>query len=159
MDIVIRASIMFAAMFLLLRLLGKRELAQMTPFELVLLIVMGDLIRQGVTHNDFSLTGAVLAIGTIGFWTLVMNWISFRFPRAEKILDGEPSVLIRNGELLETNLSRNRMTRAEIEGELRLAGIARIREVEWGILETTGKISFIRKDSADTNRSNESSLV
>lgn len=159
MDIVIRASVMFAAMFLLLRLLGKRELAQMTPFELVLLIVMGDLIQQGVTHNDFSLTGAVLAIGTIGFWTLVMNWISYRFPRAEKILDGEPSVLIRNGELLETNLSRNRMTRSEIEGEMRLAGIARIRDVEWGILETTGKISFIGKDSSNAVRSNENSVV
>ncbi len=159
MDIVLRASVMFAAMFLLLRLLGKRELAQMTPFELVLLIVMGDLIQQGVTHNDFSLTGAVLAIGTIAFWTLVMNWISFRFPRAEKILDGEPSVLIRHGELLENNLSRNRMTRSEIEGEMRLAGIARMRDVEWGILETTGKISFIGKDSGGTDRSNESSLI
>lgn len=159
MDIVIRASVMFAAMFLLLRLLGKRELAQMTPFELVLLIVMGDLIQQGVTHNDFSLTGAVLAIGTIGFWTLVMNWISYRFPKAEKILDGEPSVLIRNGELLESNLSRNRMTRSEIEGEMRLAGIARIRDVEWGILETTGKISFIGKVGGGPDRSNESSVV
>lgn len=159
MDIVIRASVMFAAMFLLLRLLGKRELAQMTPFELVLLIVMGDLIQQGVTHNDFSLTGAVLAIGTIGFWTLVMNWISYRFPRAEKILDGEPSVLIRNGELLETNLSRNRMTRSEIEGEMRLAGIARIRDVEWGILETTGKISFIGKAGSHAGRSNDDSVV
>src|SRR3546814_6739856 len=73
MDIVIRATVMFVVLFVLLRLLGKRELSQMTPFELVLLIVMGDLIQQGVTHNDFSLTGATLAIGTFAFWALVLD--------------------------------------------------------------------------------------
>lgn len=74
MDIVLRASLMFFILYILLRVLGKRELSQMTPFELVTLIVLGDLIQQGVTHNDFSLTGATLAICTFAFWGLVMSW-------------------------------------------------------------------------------------
>ena len=149
MDIVLRASAMFAILYLLLRVLGKRELAQVTPFELVVLIVMGDLIQQGVTHNDFSITGATLAIVTFAFWGLVMSWITYLSPRAQRLLEGEPRVLIRDGALIERNLIRDRMTRAEVESEMRLAGIARMTDVAWAILEPQGKISFIRKDDAD----------
>lgn len=161
MDIVLRASVMFAALYLLLRLMGKRELGQMTPFELLVLIVMGDLIQQGVTHNDFSLTGAVLAIGTFAFWGLVLSWATYLWPRAEKMLDGEPRVIIRDGELIEDNLKRDRMTRSEVESEMRLAGIASMSEVAWGILEPQGKISFIknRRGSDDQRASTDESTA
>jgi uncharacterized membrane protein YcaP (DUF421 family) len=147
MDIVFRASAMFAALYLLLRLLGKRELSQMTPFELVVLMVMGDLVQQGVTHNDFSVTGAVLAIVTFAFWALVMSWSSYLSPRAERLLEGEPRVIIRNGDLIEANLRRDRITRAEVESEMRLAGIGRMRDVAWAILEPQGRISFVRAEN------------
>ncbi|MCB5426435.1 DUF421 domain-containing protein [Altererythrobacter sp. CC-YST694] len=146
MDIVLRATAMFAIVYLLLRLLGKRELAQLTPFELVMLIVMGDLVQQGVTHNDFSITGATLAIATFGFWSALLAWFSFRSRRAEKLLDGEPAVLVRSGEILNGNLGRHRITLSELEAEMRLAGIAHLSDVAWAILETEGKVSFIRKD-------------
>ncbi|WP_260581311.1 DUF421 domain-containing protein [Sphingopyxis sp. PET50] len=145
MDIVLRATVMFAILYLLIRLLGKRELGQMTPFEFVVLVVMGDLIQQGVTHNDFSLTGAALAICTFAFWGLVLSWTAYLFPRAEGVLEGEPRVLVRGGRLVEDHLRRDRLTRSEIESEMRLAGIARLSAVEWAILEPEGKISFIRK--------------
>jgi len=150
MDIVIRATVTFVGLFLLLRVLGKRELAEMTPFELVLLVAMGDLVQQGVTHNDFSLTGAMLAITTFGFWALVMNFISFKYRWAEKLLDGEPAIIIRQGEFQQGNVLRNRLTKAEIETEMRLAGIARIAQVEWAILEPNGKISFIERGKGDS---------
>lgn len=150
MDIVIRATVMFAVVFLLIRLMGKRELAEMTPFEFVTLVVIGDLIQQGITHNDFSLTGASLAVITFAFWGLVLNWFSNRSRSAEKLLDSEPAVLIQQGELIRDNLKRNRMTVSELESELRLAGIAHLSEVAWGILETNGKVSFIRKDGMQT---------
>jgi len=149
MDIVVRATVMFAALYGLLRLLGKRELAQMTPFELVVLIVLGDLIQQGVTHNDFSLTGAVLAIATFAFWSLVLSWMSYSSSRAEKMLDGQPRVIIRDGELLLEKLRRDRLTRSEVESAMRLAGIVRMTDVSWAILETNGKISFIGKNDGD----------
>ncbi|KHJ55060.1 membrane protein [Aureimonas altamirensis] len=148
MDIVLRATAMFAILFLLLRLLGKRELGQMTPFEFVVLVVMGDLIQQGVTHNDFSLTGATLAIVTFAFWGLVLSWVTYLFPRAEKLLDGQPRIVIRDGCLIEDNLRRDRVTRAEVESEMRQAGIAAMEDVAWGILEPQGKFSFIRRDTA-----------
>ena len=143
MDIVIRASVMFAIMYLLLRLLGKRELGQMSPIEVVTLVVMGDLIQQGITHNDYSLTGATLAISTFAFWSLVLAWLAYSFPRLRKTLEGEPRVLVQGGTLIERNLKRDRISLSEVEAEMRLAGIAHLKDVAWAILETNGKISFI----------------
>jgi len=161
MDIVLRASAMFAFIYLLLRLLGKRELGQMTPFELVVVVVMGDLVQQGVTHNDFSLTGAVLAVGTFAFWALLLSWISYLSPRAERLLDGVPRVLIRDGELIEEELRRDRMTRSEVESEMRLAGIGSMSEVAWAILESRGKISFIKRPGTgeQTNRRDDDAQI
>lgn len=147
MDIVARAAVMFAFLYVLLRVMGKRELGQLTPFELVVMIVLGDLIQQGVTHNDFSLTGAILATSTFAFLAIAMSWITYLFPRAEKLLDGEPRVVIRNGQLLKENLRRDRITESEVQSEMRLAGISSMSRVAWAILEPQGKISFIEKDS------------
>ena len=149
MDIVVRASAMFALLFLLVRLLGKRELGQLTPIEFIVLVVMGDLIQQGVTQTDFSLTGATLAIVTFAFWGVVLSWVAYRFPRLEPWLDGHPRVLIRDGRLLEQNLRQDRLTRREVESEMRLAGIATMRDVAWALLEPNGKISFIRRPKKD----------
>ena len=148
MDIVVRATVMYLIVYLLLRMLGKRELGQMTPFEFILLVVIGDLIQQGITQTDFSIAAATLAIATFAFWGLVLSWASYLWPRAERVLEGEPRVLICNGELLERNLRRDRMTRREIESEMRLAGIASVRDVGWALLEPNGKISFIKREDA-----------
>ncbi len=155
MDIVLRATVIFVALYLLVRLMGKRELGQMTPFELIVLIVIGDLIQQGVTQNDFSLTGAIIAIATIAFLAMVMSWASYLWPWAERLLEGEPRVIVRDGELLTANLRRNRLTRAEIESEMRLAGIGRMKDVAWAILETRGKISFIQRSPGARDEADE----
>ncbi|MBW7946746.1 MAG: DUF421 domain-containing protein [Sphingomonadaceae bacterium] len=146
MDIVLRASAVFVILYLLLRLLGKRELGQLTPFELLVMIVMGDLIQQGVTHNDFSLTGALLAVATFGFLALLLSWITYLFPAMERLLDGKPRVVVRGGTIIADNLRRDRVTRAELESEMRLAGIASLRDVAWAIIEPQGKISFIKAE-------------
>ena len=148
MDIVIRATVIFFALYLIVRLLGKRELAQLTPFELIVLVVTGDLIQQGVTHNDFSLTGSILAVATFAFWASVLSWVTYLSRRAERVLDGEPRVIVRDGRILRENLWHDRLTEAEIQSEMRLAGIAHIREVGWAILERTGKMSFIKREEA-----------
>lgn len=146
MDVVLRATAIFFALFLLLRLFGKRQLGQMTPFEFVSLVVLGDFVQQAVTHNDYSVTGAVLAVGTFGFWALVLGWLGYRSDRMRKLIDGEPRVLVRGGEVLHAMLERDKIPLDELLSEMRLAGIARVDQVEWAILETNGKISFIEKD-------------
>ncbi|MEJ7776865.1 MAG: YetF domain-containing protein [Sphingomicrobium sp.] len=147
MDVVLRASIIFWMLFLLLRLLGKRELGQMTPFEFVSLIVLGDLVQQAVTHNDYSITAATLAVATFGFWALIFGWVDFRSKRLRKLIDGEPRVLVRDGEVIEAMLLRDKISVDEVFSEMRLAGISSVDQVDWAILETNGKISFIEKKS------------
>lgn len=153
MDIALRATAIFIALYVLMRLMGKRELGQMTPFELIVLVVIGDLIQQGVTQNDFSVTGAVIAVSTIAFLALVMSWATYVWPWAERALEGEPRVVVQDGEIVTTNLRRNRLTRSEIESEMRLAGIGRLADVAWGILEPRGKISFIQRADTDGDES------
>ena len=145
MDIVIRAAIIFLFVFALTRLLGRRELNSLEPFDLILLVVTGDLVQQGVTQNDNSLTGAVLAISTIGLLTVLFSWLSYRFRRVRPILDGEPIVLVEDGELIAANLRRQRLTREEIGAEARLEGISSLGDVRWAILETNGQISFVTR--------------
>ena len=149
MEIVLRASAMFLVLYGLLRLMGKRELGQLAPFELVTLIVMGDLIQQGVTHQDFSMTAAALAVITFAAWSLALNYLAHRFPTARGVLEGEPVVLVRGGECLAGNLDRERIDREELASEMRLAGISRLDQVAWAILEPEGKISFVRRDDGE----------
>ena len=146
MDIVLRASLVFLLLFVILRLLGKRQLGQMTPFEFVGLVVLGDFVQQAVTHNDYSITAGALAVATFGFWSLVFGWMSYRSNRIRRLLEGQPRILIRDGEVIESVLDRDKITLAEVLSEMRLAGIAHLGDVQWGILEPSGKISFLKRD-------------
>jgi uncharacterized membrane protein YcaP (DUF421 family) len=146
MDIVLRAAAVFLFVFVLTRTLGRRELSSLEPFDLILLVVTGDLIQQGVTQSDYSLTGALLAITTIGLLTVLLSCISYHSKKLRPILEGEPIVLIENGQAIERNLRRERITEEELRAEARLAQFSDLADVQWAILETDGKISFIRKD-------------
>lgn len=159
MDIVLRAGVMFAILYCVIRLMGKRELAQLTPFELVTLMVLGDLAQQAVTHSDTSLTGDLLAIATFAFLASALSWITFKSRRAEKLLDGTPQVIVRNGQLLKENLKRDRVTVAEVESQMRLAGISRIDQIAYAIIEPQGPISFIRKDGDELNAGHDSTMT
>lgn len=149
MDVVLRATAIFFILFLLLRLLGKRQLGQMTPFEFVSLVVLGDFVQQAVTHNDYSITGAALAVATFGFWALIFGWIGYRSDRMRRLIDGEPRVLVRDGKILDTMLTRDKIPEEELLSEMRLVGIGKVADVAWAILETNGKISFIQKGKAE----------
>ena len=143
MDIALRAAFAFGFIFLLTRVVGRRELTSLEPFDLVLLIVVGDLVQQGITQSDYSLTGLVIAVATMALLTVAASWLSFRFPRLRPVLDGEPIVIVRDGEPIERNLKRERVTLAEVEAEARIQQIDSLRKVRWAVLETSGKISFL----------------
>jgi uncharacterized membrane protein YcaP (DUF421 family) len=145
MDIVIRALVMFLFVWLVTRAVGRRELSTLEPFDLILLIVLGDLIQQGVTQNDFSVTGAILAGGTFAAMTVLFSWLAFRFPRMQPILEGDPVVLVEHGKTIDRNLRANRITLEELAAQARLQQLAHIEDVDWAVLETSGQISFIPK--------------
>jgi uncharacterized membrane protein YcaP (DUF421 family) len=145
MDIVARATVAFVFVFLLTRVVGRRELSTFEPFDLILLVMIGDLVQQGVTQFDTSITGLMLAAGTVALLTIVFSWSSFKFDRLRPLLDGEPIVIVQDGKVLERNARRERLTVAEIAAQARLQQISSLEEVEWAVLETNGQISFMKK--------------
>lgn len=145
MDIAIRAIALFCFMLFITRVIGRRELSSLSPFDLILLIVLGDAIQQGLTQDDYSVTGAIIAISTIATLQVGTSYVSYRSRRARKILEGLPVVVVQDGRFVEANLKRERMTPDEIEEEMRVQQIASLDRVEWAILETNGAMSFIQK--------------
>jgi uncharacterized membrane protein YcaP (DUF421 family) len=145
MDLVIRAAVAFVLIFAFTRILGRRELAQLQPFDLIFLVVIGDLIQQGVTQNDLSVTGLILVIATFGLLQVGSSYLSFRFRRIRPILSGEPVVIIEHGKYVQANMKRERLTQDDVAEEARQQQIHSLDEIDWAVLESTGKMSFFKK--------------
>jgi uncharacterized membrane protein YcaP (DUF421 family) len=145
MDIVLRSAVVFIFVMVLMRLLGRRELSKMEPFDLLILVVIADFVQQGVTQQDYSVTGAVLAVGTFALMIVATSWVSWRFPRTRPFLDGNPVVLVENGKPIDDNLRRERISIEEIAAQARVQQIDSIGKIRWAILETSGEVSFIPK--------------
>ena len=148
MDLVIRTAAVFLLIFVITRVIGRRELSSLEPFDLILLVVIGDLVQQGVTQSDYSVTGAFLVISTLCLLTVLFSYLSFKFPRLRPTLDGEPLVLIEDGEIIQKNLRRERLAVEELAAQARLQQIAQLSDVRFAVLETNGNISFIEKQSS-----------
>lgn len=159
MEIIVRAALMFVFLFVVSRGTGKRELTQLTAFELILLVTMGDLVQQGVTQEDMSITGAFLAVGTMAFLVLATGWVSFKFRGARRVLEGVPVVIVDNGEFIDANLRAERVALDEVKEAARHQGIADLADVRLAVLEPDGRISFIRMDDAATGADDEPRAV
>jgi uncharacterized membrane protein YcaP (DUF421 family) len=143
MDIVIRAFFAFVFVAVVTRVIGRRELSSLEPFDLILLIVLGDLIQQGVTQSDYSFTGLVLAGGTFSLLTVAVSYLVFRFRRVRPLFEPEPLILVEDGKVIDRNLRHERLTPEELAAEARQQQIASLSDVRWAVLESSGKISFI----------------
>jgi uncharacterized membrane protein YcaP (DUF421 family) len=148
MDLVIRAAVAFLFVYFLTRVIGRRELSSMQPFDLIMLVMIGDLVQQGVTQNDFSVTGALLVGGTIALLTVAVSYVSFRFPRLRPVLDGEPVIILEDGKPIDRNLRRHRITIEELAAAARHEQLDSLDAVRWAVLETNGRISFIPKTAS-----------
>ena len=145
MDLVLRATVVYVLILLLTRVVGRRELNSLEPFDLIMLVVIGDLVQQGVTQSDYSVTGAFIVIGVIALLTVFLSFLDFKFPRIRPWLGGEPLILVEDGEVIQRNLRRERLTVEELAAEARLQQIAQLSDVRFAVLETNGNISFIEK--------------
>ncbi|HEY4451596.1 MAG TPA: YetF domain-containing protein [Solirubrobacteraceae bacterium] len=147
MDLVFRACAVFFFVLIVTRVVGRREIGQLEPFDMILLIVMGDLVQQGITQSDESVTGTFIVIATIAILSVIVGWASFRSRRISMITEGEPIVLVRDGRPIERNMRRERLTLHDIEEQARQAQITSIADLRWAILEDDGKISCIGRSS------------
>jgi len=146
MEIIARAIIVFAFLWLVTRVVGRASLSELTTFELLVYVTMGDLIQSSVTQQDFSLTSAFLAIGVFALLTIGLSYTSWRWPRLRPLIRGTPLIVLRDGTPLTDAMARQRLTIDDVMEAAREQGIRRLSDVDIAVLETDGKISFFQAE-------------
>lgn len=158
METVIRITVIYLVILVGLRLLGKRELSQLTPQELVTLMLIPEIVSQSMVGEDFSVTNGVIGITTILSLVFLTSLLKQRSGKMEQLIEGKASLLVERGKFIDDNLNRERISPDEIFGEMHKSGLERLDQVKWAILETDGKISIVPADSethAKGNRPDE----
>ncbi len=146
MEIVVRALVLFTFLWIVTRGVGRATLGELSTFELLLYVTMGDLIQQGVTQQDYSVTAAVLAVGTFALLTFVLSWLQWRFPGVRPVVTGRPLLVVEDGHLLEDAMKTQRLATADFLVAAREQGIRRTSDIEYAVLEADGKLSFFTYD-------------
>ncbi len=148
MDLALRAVVVYFFIFLLTRIVGRRELSSLGPFDIILLVVIGDAVQQGLTQDDYSLTGAVIVVTANALLQVFTSYLSFRFRVLRPVLEGDPIVIIQDGKPIERNMHRERLTLEDVMEEARSsAQIASVDEIQFAVVERNGTISFLEKKS------------
>jgi uncharacterized membrane protein YcaP (DUF421 family) len=150
METVVRVVIVYVLVWACFRVVGKRELTQMTPFELVMLLFIPQLFSRAITRQDYSMTNAIIGLTTLFLLVFVTSTLSYRFPGFRGVLEAKPTVLVTRGQLLTHFLDRERITSEDVFSAMHKSGIAHLYDVEWAILEGDGKIAIVPRTSRGT---------
>jgi uncharacterized membrane protein YcaP (DUF421 family) len=149
METVLRVVIIYLFLMISLRILGKREFGQLSPLELVSLLLVPELVSSALQGDDYSLVDAIVGVSTLFALTLLTSMFMHISKTAEKVISGEPSVLVQHGQLLDKNMNRERITPDEIFSEIHKSGLERLEQVAWAILEGDGKIAIVPETQLD----------
>lgn len=145
----LRAVAIYVMVMVLMRVSGKRAIGQFTPFDLVLLILIGNAVQNGLNGGDNSLTGALLLAACLIMLNYTVAWLTARWPRAERVIEGVPRILARDGVLYGEVLKAELVSEGDFNEVLRLNNIASLEDVALALLETNGSISVISRQAAD----------
>lgn len=145
MELLVRATVMYWFLFIVMRGTGKRSLAELTPLDMLVLVVLGDIVQPGITQEDLSITGAVMAVSVIAGWTLVGDWATRRWGWARRTLAGTPVIVVREGKVLHDHLRRERLTEDDLKTAAREKGYEDLEEIAVAVLEDDGSVSFISR--------------
>ncbi|HKX13271.1 MAG TPA: YetF domain-containing protein [bacterium] len=146
METVIRASLIYLFLLLLLRLTGKRTLSQLTTFDFLVLLIIGDATQQALLGQDYSITNSIVAILTLLAWEIGLSLIKERSLRIEKLIDGVPVVIVESGKPIQAFLKKTRIDEYDILAAARESqGLERMDQIKYAVLERDGKISIIPK--------------
>lgn len=150
MEIALRAVIIFVFLWVVTRAVGRTTLGELSTFELLLFVTMGDLVQQSITQQDFSVTGGVTAVSVFALLTVALSWVQWRFPRTRSIVSGTPVVVVRGGLMLEKPMRQQRLSDTDLLAAARQQGIRSLTDVDLAILEADGKLSFFTRQSSSS---------
>jgi uncharacterized membrane protein YcaP (DUF421 family) len=145
METVLRVVIIYIVILVGLRVLGKREFGELSPLELITLMLIPDLVAQGVVRSDYSLTNSIIAVTTLFSLVFLISQLTHRFGWLERFIGGEPTLLVAKGKVLTRNLNRERISIEELYAHLHKAGCEHLSDVRWAVLEADGHVAVIQE--------------
>jgi uncharacterized membrane protein YcaP (DUF421 family) len=146
MDTILRATFVYFILLLIFRLSGKRTLAQITTFDLVLTLIISEAIQQALVDHDHSLTNALLLVTTLMGLNIIMSLVKQRSKRIERLMEGSPIVLIEEGNLHRDRMDKERVDEADIlEAARELQGLSRLDQIQYAVVEKSGQVTVIPK--------------
>lgn len=148
LEIVVRGSVMYLALFWLLRFVLKRVAGTIGMADLLMVVLIADAAQNGLASDYTSVTDGIILVMTIVFWNYTLDWIGYRFPRFQRFFHPPPLPLVRDGQLLRSNMRRELITRDELMSQLREQGVADLRQVKLACIEGDGRISVVRHERA-----------
>jgi uncharacterized membrane protein YcaP (DUF421 family) len=148
MEVIYRATFVFAFLWFVTRVTGRSTLGELSTFQLLLYVTMGDLVQQGVTQQDYSVTSAVLAVGVFSLLTVALSWLNSRYRRVRPITTGVPQVIVENGEPVMPTLRAERISIDDLMSAAREEGVELFDDIRVAVLETNGRISFFTRSHA-----------
>jgi uncharacterized membrane protein YcaP (DUF421 family) len=154
-DTVLRVVYIYFLLMVAFRVMGKHELSELSPFQLVTLLLIPEIFSDALARNDFSMTNATVAVGTLLGLVLLTSVLCFRFPRLERAMQGDATVIVREGRFVPDNMKRELVTPADVFTEMHKSGLEELRQVRWAILEVDGKISIIPTEGHDVIESDD----
>ncbi len=149
METVLRVVVVYLFLMISLRILGKREFGQLSPLELVSLLLVPELVANALQGEGYSLVNAAVAVSTLFALTLLTSMLMHVSKTAETVISGDPKVLVHHGRLLDKNMNRERVSPDEIFSEMHQSGLERLEQVAWAILDGDGKIAIVPESKAD----------
>jgi uncharacterized membrane protein YcaP (DUF421 family) len=152
-ELVLRGIVVYTLLIVLLRLTGKRQIGQMAPFDLVLLLVLSNAVQNAMNGGDNSVTAGVISAVTLVGLNFLIGFATFKSKRLEALIEGRPQILIHNGKLFKEVMGKAMLTHHELNAALRCAGCNSVEEVHCAILENNGEISVVPKKAPETSNS------
>jgi uncharacterized membrane protein YcaP (DUF421 family) len=156
-EIILRGSVMYLAIFILLRSTVKRQGGSLGMTDLLLITLLADASQNAMAGEYKSLPDGIVLVATIVFWSYALDWLSFKFPRLQRLIEPSPLPLIKNGQLLRRNMRRELITEVDLKGQLREQGISEISKVKEAYIETDGRISVVEREEKHHDKSGRKS--
>lgn len=143
-ELVIRGTVIYFFMFILMRIWGKKHLSEVTTFDFILLLFISEAVQNSLVDDDHSLPGGMIVITTFLVWSTVLNKLTFRSRKLEVIIDGTPKIIVKDGKVQEDVIKKEEITEQELLEALRENGVLELKDVKQATIETNGHISVVQ---------------
>jgi uncharacterized membrane protein YcaP (DUF421 family) len=154
-ELIVRGSLVYLSLFFVLRLLPSRQLGTLGITDLLVVVLFAEAAQNAMASSYTSITEGAILVGTVIFWSYLLNWLGYKWPEVQRFLNPPPLLLVKNGRIIQRHLAQELITEDELMSKLRQQGVEFLHEVKFAYMETDGSISIITAESKNLNISEQ----